>query len=73
MNAKIIKTNANASFFNARLDEIRMSGHERMKAKAHLAQAEAMADALAAVAGGIARLLRALVIRPVRRLTTTVS
>lgn len=71
MNTKIIKTNANETFFNARLDEIRMSGHERMKAKARLAQAEAVAEVLASVARGTARLLRAMVIRPYQRLTAT--
>lgn len=69
MNEKISKSNANTAFFNARLDEIRISGHERVKAKAHLAQAEAMADAITAVADGVARLLRATVLRPYHRVT----
>ncbi len=45
MSAKISKTNDNLEFFNSRLDEIRMNGHERLKAKARVAQAEAFADA----------------------------
>jgi hypothetical protein len=32
-----------------------------------------MADALAAIGGGIRRLLRSLVIRPLRRLTTSLG
>ena len=67
MNAKISKTNANDAFFSARLDEIQMSGYERAKAKAHLAQAEAMADGIAALARGTARLLRIVFLRPYAR------
>ena len=33
MESKITKTNDREAFFNARLDEVRMSGHERLKAK----------------------------------------
>lgn len=73
MNAKISKTNDNAAYFNARLDDISMSGHERIKAKAQLAQAEALADVLAAIAGGVTRLLRAVVVRPFERLTASFS
>ena len=71
MNEKISKRNANADFFNARLDEVRMSGHERLKAKARLAQAEAMAEVLAVIVHGAARLARAVVVRPFERLTAT--
>jgi hypothetical protein len=67
MTAKISKSNDNTAFFNARLDDVRMSGHERVKAKAHLAQAEAMAEAIAVVAGGAARLLRTVFLRPYHR------
>ncbi len=73
MNYKISKSNPRRAFFEARIDELRISGYERMKAKARLAQAEAMADALAAIGGGIGRLLRSLVIRPLRRLTTSLG
>lgn len=78
MNAKISKTNEKeafdrAAFFNARLDEIRMNGYERLKAKAQLARAEAFADAVITMAGGIRRLLRTLVVRPYRRLTASLG
>ena len=73
MNYKISKSNPRKAFFEAKIDELRINGHERMKAKARLAQAEAMADALAAIGGGIGRLLRSLVIRPLRRLTTSLG
>ena len=55
MNGKISKTNESLEFFNRRLDEIRMNGHERLKAKARLAQAEAFADAMAALVGLVKR------------------
>ena len=60
MNVNVSKTNENLDFFNQRLDEIQISGHERMKAKARVAQAEAIADAVFAVAQGIARLFKRL-------------
>ena len=70
MKPKISKSNASTAIIHARLDEMRLSGHERLNAKAHLARAEAIADALAQVAGAIARMARTL-IRPLRRLTAS--
>ena len=60
MNVKVSKTKQDLDFFNQRLDEIRMSGHERLKAKARFAQAEAIADAVFAVAQGMVRLFKRL-------------
>jgi hypothetical protein len=60
MNVNISKTNQNFDFFNQRLDEIRMNGHDRLKAKARFAQAEAVADALFAAAQWVARLFKRL-------------
>lgn len=73
MNTKISKTNEREAFFNALLDEVRMSGHERLRAKASLARAEAFADAVLAVINLAKRLLKALVVRPYRRLTTSLG
>jgi len=73
MNVDISKTKLERAYFAARIDELRMNGHERWKAKARLAQAEAMVDALAAIVSGAKRLLRSLVIRPLRRLTTSLG
>jgi hypothetical protein len=56
MTAKISKTNDNLEFFNSRLDEVRLSGHERLKAKAHLARAEAFAEMVSMVYKAIAGL-----------------
>jgi len=71
MNRKISKTKANEAFFNARLDAIRMSSHERLRAKASLARAEAFADAAVAIINLIKRLTKVLVLRPYRRLTAS--
>jgi hypothetical protein len=71
MNRKISKPNENLAFFNARLDEVRMSGHERLRAKARLAQAEAVADAIVGLIGLGKRLLKAPFARPTRRPTTS--
>ena len=66
MNEKISKTNVDIEFFNTRLDEIRMSGHERIKAKAQLERAEAMAEMLSAACGAITRAFKSLTARTPR-------
>jgi hypothetical protein len=58
MTTKISKTNADLDYFNSRLDEISLSGYERIKAKAHLARAEAFADAVEFVIRSIGRLFQ---------------
>ena len=55
---KISKTNVDLDFFNRRLDEIRMNGHDRLVARARFAQAEAMAEFFAAAVRGIGRLFK---------------
>jgi hypothetical protein len=67
MNDKISKTNVDVAFFNSRLDEVRMSGHERIKAKAQLERAEAMAEMLSAACSGIARAFKFLTARTPRQ------
>ena len=66
MSAKISKTNESLEFFNSRLDEIRMNGHERLKAKARLAQSEAFADAVVALIGLVKRAFKGTEARPYR-------
>ena len=66
MGNKISKTNVDLAYFNSRLDEIHMNGHERLKAKAHLARAEAMASFLANAAHAIGRLFKDAPARPNR-------
>jgi len=66
MKEKISKTNASLEFFNSRLDEIRMNGHERLKAKARLAQSEAFADAVVALIGLVKRAFKSAGPRPYR-------
>jgi hypothetical protein len=71
VNKKLSKTNESTAFFNARLDEVRMSGHERLKAKARMAQAEAFAEALGALFGLIKRVFKTPAPRAYRRPTTS--
>jgi len=80
MKEKINNISQTAAFFDARLDEIRMGDCERLKAKAHLARAEAIVEVLATITDSIGRLLRALtrllrvrIVRPFRRLTATLG
>jgi hypothetical protein len=58
MTNKISKSNDDLAYFNGRLDEVRMTSHERLRAKAHLARAEAMADLVARAISGIARIFK---------------
>lgn len=58
MKDTISKTNDDLDFLNRRLDEIQMSDLERLRARARLAQAEAVASAIASLAHGIARLFK---------------
>ena len=71
MNTKVSKTNESLAFFSARLDEIRMNGHERLKAKARMAQAEAFADAVGALLSLIKRAFKSPAPRTYRRPTTS--
>ena len=71
MKSKINKSNENIEFFNDLIEEIRINGHERIRAKARLAQGEAMADALVDFIRFGKRLLKSLFARPVRRTTTS--
>jgi len=71
MKQKISKTNESLAFFDARLDEVRMSGHERLKAKARMAQAEAIVDGISALFGLIKRALKAPAPRSYRRTSTS--
>lgn len=73
MNEKISKTNSDLDFMNARLDEVRMSSHARLGAKASLARIAAFAEAAAKIINLVKRLLKTLVVRPYRRLTTSVG
>ena len=71
MNEKISKAKENLEFFNGLIDEIRINGHERLRAKARLAQGEAMASAMVELFGFGKRLIHALIARPARRPTTS--
>ena len=73
MKPKISKSNASTAIIHARLDEMRLSGHERLEAQVQLERAEAAVELLSDIAGGLARLLRKLVLRPYRRLTASLG
>ena len=66
MSRKISRTNSEWDFLNARLNEVRMSDHERLRAKARLAQAETIVDAAFELIGFGKRVLKALAARPAR-------
>ena len=70
MNKNTGHSDPSLEFLYARLDQVRMSGHERLHAEASLAQAEAFADLMFEMVNGIKRLLKILVLRPIRRLTS---
>jgi hypothetical protein len=57
----------------ARLQGIRMSVHKRLEAQAELARAEAAVELLSDIAGGLARVVRKLVLRPYRKLTASLG
>jgi len=61
------------AFLYRRLDEVRMGEYERIRAKAHLERAEAVADFVAAVGARASRLFRKLVVRPVRRVAASIG
>ena len=73
MNVKVIKTNCNLDFLNARLDEVRMSNHERLRAKASLARSVAVVDAAVEIINLVKRLLKTLILRPILRLTASLG
>lgn len=73
MNKKVSKTNANPRDFSARLDQVRLSDHARLRAEANLARAEAMAELIARAAGAVKRLYRTALLRPIRRLTSALG
>ena len=73
MTVRNSKTNDKLDLLNARLDAIQLADYERIRAKAQLARAEAMADLIAAIGRGLRRLLRTLVVRPIRRLTASLG
>ena len=68
MTMKSVQANGDLEYLFARLDEVRMSEHERLRAKASLAKAEAAIDTIIAAADAIHGLLQATVIGPFRRL-----
>lgn len=73
MNTKFSKTNFSQDFQDAILEEVRMSAHERLRAKASLARAEAFGDAVVEIINLVKFLLKTLIVRPFQRLTTAIG
>ena len=64
-----MKSSKELAFLFKRLDEVRITEPDRIRAKAHLARAEAVADALADAGAALGRLYRKLIVRPLRRVS----
>lgn len=63
---KFSKTNEDLEFLNRRLDEVQLSSYERLRAKAQLARAAAVADLVFAAFRGIGRLFKTTADKPAR-------
>ena len=57
----------------ARLDQIQVHDHERLRARASLERAEAIATLLVAATDAVIRLCHSLVVRPIQRLTSALG
>ena len=73
MERRISKGKSDLEILYARLDQVRISGHERLRAEASLARAEAFADLMVKITGAVKQLLKTLVLRPVRRFITSLG
>ena len=73
MKQRVSRSKRDLALLNARLDKIRMSEYERLRAKAGLAQAEAVADFIFGATNAIRRLLKTRVICPIRRLAASLG
>jgi hypothetical protein len=60
-------------YLYTRLDQIRMSDYERLRARASLARGDAIATLILSAFEGAGRLLKTLVVRPIRRLATSLG
>jgi hypothetical protein len=72
MTEKVSKSNSEWETIHARLAEVRLSGHQRLKAQAQLARAEAVADALVALSSSVKRTVKQLFDRPYRQPNTSI-
>lgn len=72
MTMKITKSNAEWANVNARLAEVQMSSYARLKARAQLERAEAIADTLAALSATVKRALKQAFERPYQQPNTSI-
>ncbi|MBI1943001.1 MAG: hypothetical protein HYS35_04980 [Betaproteobacteria bacterium] len=73
MKDTVRKPNPELEFLNARLGQMGLSERERLMAEARLARAEAIAELLVRMTGAVKRLFRAVLLRPIRRLTSALG
>ena len=64
MSSKVSKSIGEWELIEARLNEVGLSSRQRLEAKAQLARAEAVADALAALTAGVKRAAKQVFDRP---------
>ena len=72
MTNKISKSNEDWELINARLAEVRMSGHQRLKAEAQLARAQAVADTLVVLSATVKRAVKQVFARPYNQPNTSI-
>ena len=64
---KVSKSNADWEMINRRLAEVRLNGHQRLKAEAQLARAQAVADTLVILSATVKRAVKQIFDRPYRQ------
>ena len=66
-----MKRNKELETLYRRLEEVRMSERDRIRARAHLERAEAIASLFIGGGRALRRLFRRLVLRPIRRIAAS--
>ena len=72
MTRKISKSNDEWETINRRLAEVRLNGHQRLKAQAQLARAQAVADTLVMLSATVKRAVKQLFDRPYHQPNTSI-
>ena len=72
MTSKVSKSNADWETINRRLAEVRLSGHQRLKAEAQLARAQAVADTLVVLSATVKRAVKQIFDRPYHQPNTSI-
>jgi hypothetical protein len=72
MTDKVSKSNADWETINQRLAEVRMGGHQRLRAQAQLARAQAVADTLVVLSATVKRAVKQVFDRPYSQPNTSI-